>query len=485
MQHHSLTSLHVDPDVMTRRAEFLGGNSLEDATCVFLVANGISPEEEMPPFPPRELAQAVPGWEIFRSLWDRNSLVVDLDVEYVNFDFPAEPYLDPERIFTLQQPVEAGIEEFLGKFGIFPLHLMSGRGHHFLWRVRRDSPAFTALGKLGRVPPGLAALDAQPHPPGSESIDPALGSAYHGLGQVMEFVAQHIQVLCADRCDVPLEITDTAAGPRHRHREIISLDLSEYGDPLGWRCVRIPFSPYLKPKKQRAQLGERLMAEVPQMISVPKHDLTTLAAARLLWDLDAAADLARRADCRIPDFSEAMEELIGEYRASPLAKFHLWFYSQEQEPMAARHAIYDQVPEEPLPPCVRTILSRPAGLLLNPSGLQRVTRVMLALGWHPRHIAGLISSRYERDANWGRGWSASDPGHRADFYVRLFSGAFIAGNDNLVSFNCRSAQEAERCFNTECSYNLLDYKHSLIERRSHERLGGRPLHRLFLPAALP
>jgi hypothetical protein len=32
--------------------------------------------------------------ELARSLWDRDSLLVDLDIEYVNFDFPAEPYLD-------------------------------------------------------------------------------------------------------------------------------------------------------------------------------------------------------------------------------------------------------------------------------------------------------------------------------------------------------------------------------------------------------
>jgi len=224
------------------------------------------------------------------------------------------------------------------------------------------------------------------------------------------------------------------------------------------------------------------------MISVPKHDLTTLAAARLLWDLDAAADLARRADCRIPDFSAAMEDLVRAYGASPLAKFHAWFYSEEQEPRGTSHAIFDRIPEEPLPPCVRTILSRPSSLLLNPSGLQRVTRVMLALGWHPRHIAGLVRSRYAHDAgwgSWGKEWTASDPGHRADFYVRLFAGAFIAGSDDLVSFNCRSAQEAERCFQVECSFNLLDYKRSLIARRSHERLGGRPFHRLFLSPALP
>ena len=29
-----------------------------------------------------------------------------------------------------------------------------------------------------------------------------------------------------------------------------------------------------------------------------------------------------------------------------------------------------------------------------------LVRVMLALGWHPRHIAGLVCSKYQRDFGW-------------------------------------------------------------------------------------
>jgi hypothetical protein len=78
-------------------------------------------------------------FEIFRSLWDSVFLLVDLDIEYVNFDFPAEPYLDPPRTFALQQGVSAAVEKHLLGFGISPLHLLSGRGHHFIWQLRRDS----------------------------------------------------------------------------------------------------------------------------------------------------------------------------------------------------------------------------------------------------------------------------------------------------------------------------------------------------------
>jgi hypothetical protein len=52
---------------------------------------------------------------------------------------------------------------------------------------------------------------------------------------------------------------------------------------------------------------------------------------------------------------------------------------------------------------------------------------MLSLGWHPRHIAGLIRSKYERDYGWGGKWHRYDATSRADFYTRLFAGLFMTG----------------------------------------------------------
>ena len=46
---------------------------------------------------------------------------------------------------------------------------------------------------------------------------------------------------------------------------------------------------------------------------------------------------------------------------------------------------------------------------------------MLALGWHPRHIAGLIASKYARPFGWTQ-FQGGDPATRADFYTRVFAG---------------------------------------------------------------
>ena len=44
----------------------------------------------------------------------------------------------------------------------------------------------------------------------------------------------------------------------------------------------------------------------------------------------AYEQLARTSLTRIPDASECMAHLIADYESSKLAKFHDWFYSQEQ-----------------------------------------------------------------------------------------------------------------------------------------------------------
>jgi hypothetical protein len=134
-----------------------------------------------------------------------------------------------------------------------------------------------------------------------------------------------------------------------------------------------------------------------------------------------------------------------------------------------------------LPFCARHILEHPNDLLLKPAGIERIVRVMLSLGWHPRDIAGLILSKFERDYNWGEQWNGYDPAARADFYTRLFAGLFVTGVDDLVDFNCQSAKEEKLCFVADCPFNLEHYKQSLLDRRIYERLACRPFNRLFLP----
>lgn len=462
--------------------EFLGGDSLEKVTCEYLTAGDVSDSHFRQPQPVSTLPVFRENeWDISRSLWDRDSLIVHLDIEYVNFDFPIEPYLEPERIFDLQRPVEFAIEAVLLDYGITPLHLLSGRGHHFVWRIRQNSRAFKWLAGLGRVPPTLRTLNACPHRPNGKPLSPELGAAFAGLGLVVEYLAHRIKQEAAPVCNIPVELTAVEVGPGRYGREMISLDISEYGDPLSTRVIRVPFSLYLKPLQQRDALGADIVKRLPPVFLIPLHEMDSRQGIRTMHDIDQVTGLARRVTVKIPDQSRSTERLISSYQISRLKKFHDWFYSEEPEPVEKWPQTYDSLPVDPIPLCVRHLLEHPNDLLLKPAGVARLVRVMLSLGWHPRHIAGLIRSKFERDYNWGDKWHGYDPAARADFYTRLFAGLFVAGLDDLVDFNCQSAKEEKLCFIADCPFNLEAYKQSLLNRRTYERLARGPFNRLFLP----
>ena len=201
-------------------------------------------------------------------------------------------------------------------------------------------------------------------------------------------------------------------------------------------------------------------------------------------DPHLAVELAKHGSTRIPDGTLGTGQLLRHYNKSKLAKFHGDFYSQEQHSAELWPETYDRQPLAILPACARVALEMPNDLLLRPAFIRRVVRVMLALGWHPRHIAGLICSKYQRDFGWTQ-FVNVDPATRADFYTRVFAGLFAAGTDDLVDFNCVSAKEQGTCTFSNCGHDLLHFKESALERREHDKLAHRPFNRLLLSSRHP
>jgi hypothetical protein len=467
-------------NIRARLLEFLGGSVAEHPTCRCLIGGDESGPYLDRPLPVSSLESLLKGGrEIGRSLWDDTSLLADFDVEYVNFDEPATAFLEPERIFELQQPLAEVIEQTLNKYEIHPLHVLSGRGHHFVWRIGQDSAEFKKLAKLGRGPPSLWAIESEPHPSSDRSVPAELARAFAGLGLVMEFLAHEIKRQSARQSVIPVELTAIEVGPSAHGREMISIDLSEYGDPLYVRTMRVPFSLYLKPCQQRWAFAPEILKELPPIFVIPLREMTWRDAVRAMRDTAAVTKLAENCCTKIPDASENMAEMISDYEKSSLAEFHDWFYSQEQHEPARWEETYDRLALEILPGCARMVLDHPNDLLLRPGHIRRLVRVMLALGWHPRHIAGLIHSKYAHPFGWTQ-FKGCDPGTRADFYTRLFAGAFATGYDDLIDFNCVSAQEQHVCSFTNCGFNLLDFKQSALNRRANEKLAHRPFNRLLL-----
>jgi len=239
---------------------------------------------------------------------------------------------------------------------------------------------------------------------------------------------------------------------------------------LDSRSTRVPYSRYLKPQQHKASLGKQFINNLSPIFEIPQHEMSVTEALKLMRDPEAVAELAERAAAFVPDGS-----------ATQMPYTMKSIFPSEPDPPESWPQTYDRIDLEQLLPCARFILEHPNDLLLRPSGMRRIFAVSLSLGWHPRHIAGLIQSKFERDYGWGEIWEGYDPATRAEFYTRVFAGLMLARYDDLVDFNCHSAREQCTCYVADCPNNLLPFRQSLLDRRKHERLASRPLHGLFSP----
>jgi len=415
----TLRNYYRQPAVRARMLEFLGADEAGDFSAEYITADTPDAAERTPLLPWELAAQLEGGRDISRSLADRDSLIAHLDIEYVNFDFPAEAYLDPVRAFALQEPVEAGVKRVLGHYGIEALHILSGRGHHFVWRIHRASKVFARLADAGRSTQLHDSLLVRRR----DGLDaPSITCAFAGLGLLMEFVARLVINLAASQTIIPLAMTAIEVERSVCGREMISLDLSEYADPLPMRTIRVPYSGYLKPWQQPYAVGPANLPRIGPMIFVTLDAADLRHGMAAMRDPRLAADLARDSAALIPDQTHGTEHLLHHYFGSDLHKFHEHFHASQHDDPRRWAETYDRTPLDHLPSGAREALCHPNDLLLRPVGMKRVTEALLECGWHPRHIAGLIRSKFERDYGWGDKWKDYSPALRADCYTRIFAG---------------------------------------------------------------
>ncbi|HUF61395.1 MAG TPA: hypothetical protein VMN36_04920 [Verrucomicrobiales bacterium] len=444
-----MNALYADPALRQRLVEFLGGDSLDQATAVYLTHSDGLAYDRMELRPPLELAWFLErDTDIARSLADSESCLLHLDVDYVNFDSPAEIFIDPWRCFELQAPVAQAIESLLLEWGIRPLHLITGQGHHFVWRIGRGSRVAARIRALSPAPELTSRCMERLPPVLSGKLERPDYELFAALALLIEFLAHCIKEKAASQCLLPVELTAVHVGPcATAWREMISVDISEYGDPLHTRMIRMPFTIYRKPWVTGLVSSLHLEKEIPALWSIPLHEMDIRQALKARQLDGDVLELARRACVRIPLQEAGTEQLLDCYLASRTRRFHGFFYSSGHDPRERWPETYDRTPLEALPNCVRRLIEQPNDLLLKPAGMQLVTRCMLAQGWHPRHIAGLIWSKFENPAHgWGIRWDDYEGGTRADFYTRLFAGLHLTGLDRLVDFNCTSTQEKGFCF---------------------------------------
>jgi hypothetical protein len=441
------------PEVRRRIEEFLGGPPLAAATAIFVTRPSpwrVGAYHCLPVSDTWALLEADP--ELSRALWDREDLIVDIDLEHVNFDRPAEPVRSPGRARELLAPTLSELRRRLDRAGVQRLEILTGRGRHLLWRVARGSRSFAALARLGRLDPDLADLYDEPQPPTGERVGEELGRAWDGLGRILEWLGQRVVASAARATPIPIKLTAVEVGGEPGRREIVSLDLSAFGDPIHRRSVRIPFTAYLKSWPPEPEPDPRSAAI---RVAVPAVGDAALAASAA-GDLRIAATLASETSCAIPDGSSGTLRLIDAYRRSALARFHRRFDADVPHSPERWPETYDRTELGGLPACAARILAEPNDLLLRPAAIQLVVRTLVALGWRPRHVAGLVRSKYERPHGWRHDLHFHHAGVRAEFYTRLFAGQIATGLDQQIDFNCTSTREKGLCTERGCPWNLAE-----------------------------
>ena len=223
------------------------------------------------------------------------------------------------------------IERLLRNYRIKPLHVLVVAVTTLSGELSKTPPTLEHCQRLGRATEPVATERNSIHQwecrsggAGSRLRGPRVG---HGISR-----AQDQGNRSADYT-IPVELTAIEVGPSEHGREMVSIDISEYGDPLYSRMLRVPFSIYLKPWQQRWAFDAQVLGEPPASCrySAGKDYVAggNPADARFRRgpgvgrSIPSPRFLTRRA---------SMRKLIDDYERSNVAKFHEWFYSQEPHP---------------------------------------------------------------------------------------------------------------------------------------------------------
>lgn len=449
---------YQSPNIHARLIEYLGGTGRDAKSCTaqFLVAgrhitDGLGiPGRGQVMSPSRLYSALASNADVYRSLWDRTSTVSLLDIDYVNIDHAGEAIVSPASAFASLEPVFEGVRSLLVAYKIHHMAIMTGQGYHFVWRISDGSAAAAKLQGLGRLLPTLEEKYRHDHPLTGDTVPLYKGRSHAGLGLVMEYLAHRTFQLVRNFDGLPVTMTGLMVGSRRHGRESVSLDMSAFGDPLYMRYTRCAFSMYCRDGNRE-----------PALKCLPRGTQPWCDLLPLRRDPGLAAEYARHSRASIPEASAGTARLLSDYMASGLRRFHEYFESGKHDEPSAWPRTYDRLDLALFPPCVAWPLLRPNTVLADPVNIQNIARVLVAAGWHPRSVAGLIRSKFERDHGWGPNWLYYDAATRADFYVRLFCGIVATGMDDLRDFNCISHQEKGYCPKPWCGFNLAGYSEAL------------------------
>ena len=411
------------------------------------------------------------GLDIFASLWRTDSTVGVIDIEYFNHRNKGRAITDPGYALWELRPI---IEQFLFQFAQYEmpyLALVTGQGVQLLFKVPFTDPVHERLVWLGgHDEQSLLERYEMPYDGKRQRPVPwyaSLGSK--GMFRVILKMSNDVMKQLQARREMgemilPTVYSDIHMGdPTHglfgEGPEGISIDLTCYGDPLHMRDHRAPFSTH---QKQRADNRYTEVYWAPLKLTLPFWSLDEYDAIALkrieevemcATDFEYAAALAERVDCQIPTAAWAVDRVIDNIVDSPLGSFFEYFDCEHHN----HHWDWDSTYFNPtvlddLPPCVCHSLAYPEPHLLKPTNLQRLVRVLDSMGWHPKHIGGLIFSRYT-----SMSWGYYNAEKRANYWAEQYAAPIFDGTDDKRYMSCIEEQQRNFCIQPFCGYALDAY----------------------------
>lgn len=424
-----------DAHVRARIVEFCGATGGRRPTAAYLAALGPAQHGEPP--------------DLARSLWDLDHLLFFLQLDYVNADHPEEPFVHPADVLLKLEPAYRACRAVFDALDLNLMSIATGRGYHFVGQIPLDAIVIEALASLGGETPAWHAGHLARRPRGlTAAITSRHARAATGLGLLIEHTA-HLILARSWTSSIPVVLNGTRVGTGLSGRECVSIDFGHVGEPLDTVRIRTAFSPYRRHQYRPDLFGSKVAA-LPPLVALPREQrplVTLLTDGR---GLGVGREAARTSRTSLPDVKAGIVRLLGDYLRSPLAAFHREFLDERRE-------LVEPLPDwraARLAPCVAAPLERPRDLLLKPEHVQHVVRGLLAKSWTAAQIAAVIRQKFDEPHGWGDQWKRSDPRTRADFDVRVFAGLVATGADELVDFNCVSAQEKDICPRVGCPLDL-------------------------------
>ena len=366
------------------------------------------------------------------------------------------------------EPSYLKIDSLMSEYGIPHLNDSTSSGYHFISQIPFSSPVHRRLEEIGHLEDSLKEKYARVQSDDDKRKRPvperdALG--YSAIGRLMEYLSHRVIDEAGPESPIPITVSDAAVMRVERGREGMSMDITQYGDPLYMRDIRTTFSTHQKHKVYVGRVGKKLARRMPVYATVPRDNLSYRELFRIRKDLKLAAEYASQCSGTIPDAAVGWDRVISDYRRSRLYQFHQEFDSIEHDPPHTWPYAYWKLDLSTLPPCAANTIRNACWGLLNPTCLQTLCRILYADGWHPKHIAGLVRSYYESREGWGVDWEKYNPETRADFWVRIYCGLIVTGVDTLKDFDCRHQQAKGFCPVHWCGFKLEDYRARIEKRR--------------------